>query len=127
MYRCMVANHNPKMKILHCLQRGNGRFFWKTKQNKNADPDEWKSYLEDSRIDDRLKNKLSLGVHKWDDNRFKSKLTSKLERDMPESYAECNPGGPKEYSENVSKKKKLSQKLLFGIALNWLLEEKLGE
>ncbi|GFT29224.1 hypothetical protein NPIL_346061 [Nephila pilipes] len=26
---------------------------------------------------------------------------------MPESYAECNPGAPKEYSENVSKKEAL--------------------
>ncbi|XP_067134833.1 protein Red isoform X1 [Centruroides vittatus] len=39
--------------------------------------------------------KRSLGsAFKTDDRRLKAKLTSKLERDMPESYAECYPGAP---------------------------------
>ncbi|XP_054712150.1 protein Red-like [Uloborus diversus] len=39
------------------------------------------------------KDKL-MGALKGDDSRLKAKLTSKLERDMPESYAECYPGAP---------------------------------
>ncbi|GFU33990.1 protein Red [Nephila pilipes] len=39
------------------------------------------------------------GAHKEDDSRLKAKLTSKLERDMPESYAECYTGAPEEHSE----------------------------
>ncbi|UYV61009.1 IK [Cordylochernes scorpioides] len=31
---------------------------------------------------------------KSDDSRLRAKLSSKLEREMPESYAECYPGAP---------------------------------
>ncbi|GFT90963.1 hypothetical protein NPIL_370861 [Nephila pilipes] len=32
-------------------------------------------------------------------SRLNAKLTSQLERDMPESYTECYPGAPEQYSE----------------------------
>ncbi|GFU21107.1 hypothetical protein NPIL_347911 [Nephila pilipes] len=54
--------------------------------------------------EDRSKDKLLLRVHKEDDSRLKAKLTSKLERYMPESYGECYPGTAEEYSEYVSNK-----------------------
>lgn len=45
--------------------------------------------------DSERNEKRSLGsAFKTDDRRLKAKLTSKLERDMPESYAECYPGAP---------------------------------
>ncbi|XP_055935970.1 protein Red-like [Argiope bruennichi] len=93
----------------------------KTKPEKNADADKKKSYFEKPRTDDEKrredkrdrvnewdtinmdkidfgesgsKDKLLLGALKGDDSRLKAKLTSKLERDMPESYAECYPGAP---------------------------------
>lgn len=40
------------------------------------------------------KDRPFVGIIKGDDSRLKAKLTSKLERDMPESYAECYPGAP---------------------------------
>ncbi|GFT36295.1 protein Red [Nephila pilipes] len=45
-----------------------------------------------------------LAVHKGDDSILKAKLTSKLEKDMPESYAECYPSDPEEYSEYMKNK-----------------------
>ncbi|GFS35877.1 hypothetical protein NPIL_49231 [Nephila pilipes] len=50
-----------------------------------------------------------LGIHKGDENTLKTKLTSKLERDVVESYAECYPGAPEDNSEYVSNKKTLSK------------------
>ncbi|GFX61105.1 protein Red [Trichonephila clavipes] len=95
----------------------------KTKQDKKPDSEKRKSYFEKPRMDDdkrreekereranewdnilsseygenaedRSKDKLLVGALKGDDSRLKAKLTSKLDRDMPESYAECYPGAP---------------------------------
>ncbi|KAG8194108.1 hypothetical protein JTE90_003049 [Oedothorax gibbosus] len=95
----------------------------KSKPDKHSDSKDRKSYFEKPRIeeekrreekqreramewdnilsgdygegsDDRItKDKIIHGVLKGDE-RLKAKLTSKLERDMPESYAECYPGAP---------------------------------
>ncbi|GFU29545.1 protein Red [Nephila pilipes] len=91
------------------------------KQNKNADSEKRKSYFKiikldyeknrkeeqrqranewdnilsseyDETAEDRSKNTLLFGVHEGVDSRLKEKLTSKLERNTPESYAECCPG-----------------------------------
>ncbi|GFU17378.1 protein Red [Nephila pilipes] len=45
--------------------------------------------------------------YKLKKSRLRVKLTRKLERDMPESYAECYPGAPEHYSEYVSNKETL--------------------
>ncbi|GFY56310.1 protein Red [Trichonephila inaurata madagascariensis] len=95
----------------------------KTKQDKKPDSEKRKSYFEKPRMDDdkrreekqreranewdsilsseygenaedRSKDKLFVSALKGDDSRLKAKLTSKLDRDMPESYAECYPGAP---------------------------------
>ncbi|GFU07683.1 hypothetical protein NPIL_291791 [Nephila pilipes] len=47
------------------------------------------------------------GVHKADNSRLKAKLASKLERDIPKSYAKCYPGAPEEFSEFWSNKEAL--------------------
>lgn len=92
----------------------------KNKRERSPEPEKRKSYFEKPRIDDekrhedkhhshsewglsdfsadpledRSKDKLLLVGSKGEDSRLKAKLTSKLERDMPESYAECYPGAP---------------------------------
>ncbi|GIX79851.1 protein Red [Caerostris extrusa] len=93
----------------------------KGKQDKNRDSNKRKSYFEKPRgeddkrkeekqrdrewdnilsgdyaenAEDRSRDKHAHSSHKGDDSRLKAKLTSKLERDMPESYAECYPGAP---------------------------------
>ncbi|XP_042910919.1 protein Red [Parasteatoda tepidariorum] len=56
---------------------------------------EWDSVLSgDYENADHSKDRLLMSVLKGDDSRLKAKLTSKLERDVPESYAECYPGAP---------------------------------
>jgi len=58
---------------------------------------EWDSILSGDygeHSENRSKDKFLMGLVKGDDSRLKAKLTSKLERDMPESYAECYPGAP---------------------------------
>lgn len=70
----------------------------KKKEDKFRDSvnNDWGSLLNSEfvdHIDEHGKDKLLLGSSK-DDSRLKAKLTSKLERDMPESYAECYPGAP---------------------------------
>lgn len=65
----------------------------KTRERKN----EWDSILSGEygeQAENKSKDKLLMGIVKGDDSRLKAKLTSKLERDMPESYAECYPGAP---------------------------------
>ncbi|KFM71946.1 Protein Red, partial [Stegodyphus mimosarum] len=71
----------------------------KRREDKHRDRinNEWGSLLSSEygeHLDDRSKDKLLLGSVKGEDSRLKAKLTSKLERDMPESYAECYPGAP---------------------------------
>ncbi|GFU12110.1 protein Red [Nephila pilipes] len=43
-------------------------------------------------------------LQRADDSRLKAKLASKLERDIPKSYAKCYPGAPEEFSEFWSNK-----------------------
>jgi len=68
----------------------------KKKEDKYRDPvnNEW-SNLMNSEYGEQSDNAkgLAFGL-KGDDSRLKAKLSSKIERDMPESYAECYPGAP---------------------------------
>ncbi|GFU34409.1 protein Red [Nephila pilipes] len=80
------------------------------KQREQAN--EWNNILSseyDENLVDRSKDKLLFGVHKGRDSRLKAKLISKLERDMPKSYAECYLCAPDEYSEYVSNKEALTK------------------
>ncbi|GFT35768.1 hypothetical protein NPIL_501981 [Nephila pilipes] len=85
------------------------------------------SFEYDEDDEDLSKNKLLLVVHKGNDSKLKAKLTNKLERYIPESYVECYPGVPEQYSEYVSNKETLPKELLFDMVLKWLMVEKLRE
>ncbi|GFT78775.1 hypothetical protein NPIL_563961 [Nephila pilipes] len=80
--------------VLQC--HTNGLDYEKNRKEEQRErANEWDNILSseyDETAEDRSKNTLLFGVHEGDDSRLKEKLTSKLERNTPESYAECCPG-----------------------------------